>query len=426
MFDYLTKQLGQFFDSVTDHRRSNAHYSLNDILRGAFAMFSLKSPSLLIFRHDLACEVRRHNLQQIYGVEQLPEDTALRQAIDGINPAQLHAAFHVLNEELRTQGVWESRQVLEGRIPISIDGTGYYCSGKKSCPHCLVKTLRNGEERYYHQMLGAVQMHPDVKTVFPVGGEAIVRQDGATKNDCEQNAAKRLIPRLSNELKQDKLLFVLDGLYATGPMIKLIKEHQASFITVIKEGYVLVQAQRLAEQNTLEQHAWSNGKTKSTVRFTNGLILNGQHQELLVNYVEYQQLDIKTGKTVYTNTWITDIPITKANVREIVAVGRSRWKIENETFNTLKNQGYHLEHNYGHGKKYLATNFALLMLLAFLVDQITQALDIAFQKAWKKSGSKKNLWDKIRHVFDLLPALSMNAIYKFIAKGPSLDFPLLE
>ena len=156
------------------------------------------------------------------------------------------------------------------------------------------------------------------------------------------------------------------------------------------------------------------------------MILNGQHQHIQVNYLEYQQVDLRSGKTVYANSWITDIPITRDNVQELVAVGRSRWKIENETFNTLKNQGYHLEHNYGHGKKYLATNFAILTLLAFLVDQITQALDHAFQQAWNKCGSKRNLWEKVRQVFDLLPALSMNAIYRFIIKGPSLDFPLLE
>ena len=254
-------------------------------------------------------------------------------------------------------------------------------------------------------MLGAVQMHPDVKTVFPVGGEAIVRQDGATKNDCEQNAAKRLIPRISKQLSQDKLLFVLDGLYATGPMVKLIKEQQAGFIIVIKEGYVLIQAQRMARNNELEQYSWSNGKTKSTVRFTNGLILNGQHQEQLVNYVEYQQVDIQSGKTLYANSWITDIPLSKANVKEIVAVGRSRWKIENETFNTLKNQGYHFEHSYGHGKKYLATNFALLMLLAFLIDQIIQTLDFAFRKAWGKKVVPKRTCGKksVRSLILCLP-----------------------
>lgn len=426
MFDQLTKQLGKFFGRIKDHRKSNSSYDLDDILKGAFAMFSLKSPSLLVFRQNFSCEVRKHNLKTVYGLEGIPGDTAFREAIDGINPEELHPAFSMPIEELRSQGIWSSRQVLGGFTSISIDGTGYYCSGKKSCPHCLVKTLRNGEKRYYHQMLGAVQMNPEVKTVFPVGGEAIVRQDGATKNDCEQNAAKRLIPRVSKQLSEDKLLFVLDGLYATGPMVKLIKHQQASFIITIKEGYVLVQAQRLSEQKKLEEYSWSNGKTKGTARFANGLILNGQHQEQLVNYVEYQQVDIRSGKTVYANSWITDIDINQANVKEFVAVARSRWKIENETFNTLKNQGYNLEHNYGHGKKYLATNFALIMFLAFLVDQIAQAFDMAFRNAWEKCGSKKNLWEKIRQVFDLIPALSMNAIYRFIAKGPSLDFPLLE
>jgi len=166
MFDKLTKQLGHFWDSIKDHRRSNAHYSLSDILKGAFAMFSLKSPSLLVFRQNFQCKVRKHNLRTVYGVEQIPEDTALRQAVDGVNPSELHPAFQVLTDELRSEGLWESRQVLGGYTSISIDGTGYYCSGKKSCPHCLVKTLRNGEKRYYHQMLGAVQMHPDVKTVL--------------------------------------------------------------------------------------------------------------------------------------------------------------------------------------------------------------------------------------------------------------------
>ncbi len=50
---------------------------------------------------------------------------------------------------------------------------------------------------------------------------------------------------------------------------------------------------------------------------------------------------------------------------QVMRGGRGRWKIENETFNTLKNQGYQLEHNYGHGQKHLATVFGLLMMLPF-------------------------------------------------------------
>ena len=109
-----------------------------------------------------------------------------------------------------------------------------------------------------------------------------------------------------------------------------------------------------------------------------------------------------------------------------VKVGRSRWKVENETFNTLKNQGYHLEHSYGHGKQYLATNFMLLTFLAFLVDQIAQRMDNAFQRALSFCKTKKKLWEKVRQVFDLLPCTSMNVIYRFIAKEITIDFPLLE
>ena len=426
MFDQLTKQVGDFLEQLPDHRRSNVSYKLSDSLKGAYAMFSLKSPSLLAFRQNFELPSRRHNLQSVYDLADIPGDTAMRQAIDGVAPQQLYPLFSQLIEVLRQEQVWESRQVLGSYTAISVDGTGYYCSSKKQCPHCLVKKSRNGEEKYYHQLLGAVQMHPESKNVFPVGGEAIVRQQQGGKNDCEYTAAKRLISRVIEQFKQDKLLFVLDALYVKGPMIELIKSAQASYVIVLKQSYVQVQAERLAEQGQLESYSWSDGKTKSTARFKNSLILNGQYQHIRPNYVEFEQIEIKSGKTLYKGSWITDIPLRKDNITEVIAVGRSRWKIENETFNTLKNQGYHLEHNYGHGQQYLATNFALLTLIAFLVDQIAQALDAAFNKAWKACGSKRNLWEKVRQVFDLLPALSMSAIYRFITNKPMLDVPPLE
>ena len=424
MIDTLIKQVGEFFTKIKDHRRSNAHYKLTDCLKGAFAMFSLKDPSLLIFRKNY--EQREENLGRIYGLESIPEDTALRQAIDGIKPDSFHGLFPELMETIKSEGIWESRKVLGNYIAVSVDGTGHYCSGKKSCEHCMIKNLKNGKQQFYHQKLAAVQMHPEVKTVFPVGTEAIVKQDGATKNDCEQNAAKRLLPRISTQYAMDLILYVMDALYATGPMIKLIKSLNSSFLIGIKEGYVLIQAAKLAAEGKLQQATWSDGKTKGIAKFTNGLILNGQHQEILVNYVEFQQINIATGKVIFFSSWITDIEITHDNVRELVKVGRSRWKVENETFNTLKNQGYHLEHSYGHGKKYLATNFAILMFIAFLVDQIAQALCHAFITAWEFCKSKKQLWEKVRQVFDLLPAKSMSAIYRFIAKGKQIDYPLLE
>jgi len=54
--------------------------------------------------------------------------------------------------------------------------------------------------------------------------------------------------------------------------------------------------------------------------------------------------------------------------------GRTRWKVENELFNVIKNKGYHLEHSYGHGKQFLCSTLGGLMLLAFLIDEIQEAL----------------------------------------------------
>lgn len=144
------------------------------------------------------------------------------------------------------------------------------------------------------------------------------------------------------------------------------------------------------------------------------------------HYFEIVEIDKKTDEQVFHSTWMTDVTITPQNVKELVAIARSRWKIENETFNTLKNQGYHLGHNYGHRQKNLTTNFAILTFLAFLVDQVAQHLDKDFQKAKAVCKSFKSLWEKVRAIFYFLSAMSMNAIYRFIIKRKQVDIPALE
>ncbi len=84
---------------------------------------------------------------------------------------------------------------------------------------------------------------------------------------------------------------------------------------------------------------------------------------------------------------------------------KSRWKLENECFNTLKNQGYHLTHNYGHGEKHLSFNFYQLTLLAFTLHQIAELCDGGYQACRKMAGSKRSLWEKLRtlinfHLFE--------------------------
>jgi hypothetical protein len=431
MIDSLLQGIKSAFDGIAEHRYKNAQTSLGDYLQSSFAMFHLKDPSLHHYR--LSYPEREANLKRVYGIDFLPSDSAMRDAIDGIDPKDIRGCFHLPLQALEKQGITQEYLVLGRYTCLLFDGTEHYCSCSSSCEHCLTKVHRNkkGEvtkTTYHHQALAGVMAHPSHKEVFPVACEAIVRQDGNTKNDCEINAAKRLLPAVRELLPKEEypLMGVFDGLYPNGPMLRLLGECDMRFVIGIQEGYVLVQVEKLKKHDALQVLQWTTEAGETCIaRWHNKLIINGQNQDLEVNYFEFEQFN-RQGISNYFNTWITDIEITQDNITELVSIGRSRWKVENETFNTLKNQNYHLEHSYGHGKKYLATNFMQLTFLAFLVDQIAQHFDKAFQRALDYCKTKKRLWEKVRQVFDLLPCMSMNVIYRFIAKEIKVDFPLIE
>lgn len=425
MIDKLIKLVRAGFDKVTDPRRNNYTHDLPNMLGLSFAMFHLKDSSLTSFREQFS--IRAENLERVYGVDILPGSIAIRESIDEVNPSELQSLFKPSLDFLKEQGVFKERHVLGSYTVVSVDGTGHYCSSTKGCPQCLVKNHRNGKNTYYHQLLGAVAVHPNQATVFPVACEAIVKQDGRTKNDCELNASKRIIPQIRTALGDEKIIGVFDALYINGPHIKALSDEKINYIIGSKgQTYVDIQVKDLRKNNGLQSLTWETKGKKCVANFANGLILNGQHQEILTNYFEFIETDIKSGEQTFYSTWITDIEISTENIQELVAVARSRWKIENETFNTLKNQGYHLEHNYGHGKKHLATNFAILTFLAFLTDQIALHLDKDFQIAKEVCKTFKLLWEKIRSIFYLLPAMSMNAVYRFIVKRKQVEMPALE
>ena len=151
-------------------------------------------------------------------------------------------------------------------------------------------------------------------------------------------------------------------------------------------------------------------------RFINKIALNKSNPDLLTNFIEYWETDKKKDKQIHFS-WITDIEITKENVYEIMRAGRARWKIENETFNTLKNQGYNFEHNFGHGEKNLSVNMALLMMLAFLIDQTQQICCPLYKAAIKVKVVKKDFFESIREVFHRFAIESWKMILEAVRYG---------
>ena len=116
---------------------------------------------------------------------------------------------------------------------------------------------------------------------------------------------------------------------------------------------------------------------------------------------------------------MTDIEISQQNIVQMTQAGRCRWKIENECFNTLKNQGYYIEHNYGHGKKHLSYNMYLLTLLAFYFHQIFELTDGAYQACRKKLGSKRYMWEKFRSIISFFIMDSWEMLMDFVLNKDS-------
>lgn len=394
----LLARIRQSFCAL-DSPSSRCQISLADCLMSGLAVFSLKYPSLLQFDRHCHDEPRvRHNLKSLFGVTQAPSDTQLRERLDAVDAKQLQPVFGQLFGALQRGKGLEGLEYLDRRYLLSIDGTGYFSSCKVHCKQCCEKHHRDGRVTYYHQMLGAVLVHPDCQEVFPLAPEPIMKSDGQKKNDCERNASKRLLSSLKRAHPHLKLIVVEDGLASNGPHIQLLKSLNYRFILGAKatdHTFLFDWVEQTKDTRHVEMTTQTGMHYQ--FRYLNHVPLNDAHFDLEVNFLEVIETTSK-GKT-QRFSWVTDIELTDENIMTVMRGGRARWKIENETFNTLKTQGYHVEHNYGHGHHHLSTVLAQLMLLAFLIDQIQQRCCQVFRQAKERMRSKRNLWERVRAMF---------------------------
>ncbi len=414
--DAMFKAIRKDFNKIADHRANNRRIPLADIVMSGFAMFSLKDQSLLAFDKRRCNEPE--SLHGVYDIGIIPCDSQMRAALDPVSPAQLRQPFLTLFHHAQRGKALEKLQWMDGHYLLALDGTGIYSSEQVSSPYCLKKRKRNGVTEYYQQLLGAAFVNPYQKIVLPLCPEMIEKQDGSKKQDCERNATRRFLTKFREEHPRLKCVVIEDGLSSNGPHIKDLVKHDLRFILSVKQKdhtFLFEQLDKAVAGGRVMEFSQSQTdgpETTHTFRFINGLALNKSHPDLLVNVLEYWQVDAK-GKELYF-CWVTDLNLNEENVYQIMRAGRARWRIENETFNTLKNQGYNLGHNYGLGKQHLSAVFAHLMMLAFLVDQIQQLSCPLFKAAWKHCGSKRYLWECIRSTFKMFIVPSMEVILRTV------------
>lgn len=404
--------------------QASSNISLTDCLMSGLAVFGLKFPSLLKFDEEKATGKIKRNLQSLFGVKEVPSDTHLRRRLDTVSPSEIAKPFKKIFAFLQRGKMLEPYQYMEKAYLLSVDGTGQYSSNRVHCDECCEKHHKNGDIEYYHQMLGAVIVHPEHKIVIPLAPEPITKQDGANKNDCERNASKRLLTNIRREHPHLKLIVVEDALASNGPHVSWLKGLNMHFILGVKPDGNKSLFEWVNTGGTAQCEETDEDGVIHRYRYMNNAPLNDEYFSLKVNFLEYWEIQPNGKKQHFS--WITDFTITNENAKLIMKGGRARWRIENETFNTLKNQGYNFDHNYGHGNKHLCSVFTMLMMLTFLIDQVETLCCTFFKAAKIRMRANKYLWEKIRNYFELSFFSSWEDLYTAIAKRDDVEWVMVN
>ena len=405
-FQSLVASIADHVARIVDTRQlSKVRYSLRDCFLSAVALFFVQDRSLLQFQRRFERQFQANNLSSTFGVQEIPCDSQFRDLLDRHDYAPVVPTFADWIGRLQRCKWLQHFQIFDARYLITLDGSQYFSSELVKCKHCLTATT-DGVTRYHHDILQAAIVHPDKRQVLPLAPEFVRNSDGRNgkyhKQDCEINAGCRMLERLRADYPRMAAIIVADSLYSKQPFIERLRAARFSFLLVAQQGdhkSLYEDVEGLRRGNLLNRHHTVHRGERREYEWVTGVPLNGQPDAPLINFIQVRI--INAGKKPYRSAWVTDLVPTADNIVQLVRAARARWKIENEGFNTLKNQGYHLEHNFGHGDQHLSEAFFTLNLLAFFMHQIFELVDGLYQRVRTFFSSRRAFWDEVRSAFRL-------------------------
>jgi hypothetical protein len=422
----LLETLRGCLERFPDKRRGiNTTYGMGDVGMAAFSVFFMQSPSFLAHQRQFEQGHGRSNCASLFGIAKIPSDNHIRDLLDPATPDLLHPAFAETIEQLRQiDGGLDVFRRLGGRVLIALDGTQYHCSKKIHCTRCSTRSRGKAGTEYYHAMLAATLVAPGHDKVIPLEPEFIVPQDGAEKRDCENRAAKRWLAAHGPRYAPLDPVYLGDDLFARQPLCQAVKEQGGHFIFVCKPAsHPLIQQYLTGVELPVLEQTIKRGKQRfiHRYRWLTDVPLRDGNDAMAVNWFEIEIIN-PNGETTYRNSFVTDLPVGPDTVVELAACGRARWKIENETFNVLKNKGYNLEHSFGHGKQHLATILVSLNLLAFAFHTVCDLGDALWRNARAKLGPRYNFFSKLAviTVYLIFPSWDDLLLTLAFAKPPPL------
>jgi hypothetical protein len=423
-FKHLVGHLRNVLAELPDWRKGkNLSYAMEDFGLSAFSVFFTQSPSFLAHQKAMQAARGQNNAQSFFQIQEIPSDNQIRQMLDPVPPQTLYPVYDQIYDCLREQGILQSFRGVNDSTLIALDGTWYHASQKIHCPCCSHLEHQSGQITYFHSALTPVIVAPGQSEVIALRPQFITPQDGHTKQDCEIAASKRWLEQNATRYLCGPVTLLGDDLYAHQPFCRRTLLHGFHFLFTCKpESHsTLYQWVNLLQPGPdlgsmqLRVKVGSQWHTH-TYRWAKQVPLTQGEGALKVNWCELTVTD-KDRKVLYHNAWITDWPITAQNVAALVASGRARWKIENENNNTLKTKGYHLEHNFGHGKQHLSSLLAAMNILAFLFHTVLAFTDEHYRLIRAALPTRKTFFQDVRALTRYLCFPSWEGLLRFMMRG---------
>jgi hypothetical protein len=426
-FDQLIERWRVVAAGFPDRRTGdNTPFTMADIALSAFAVFFTQCPSFLSFQQNREKVQGQNNARSLFEVGRIPSDNHIRQTLDPVAPHHLFSLFDELHRAFDQAGLLEAMRAVQNTRLIALDATWYFSSQSQTihCPNCSCLQHADGRTTHFHSAITPVIVSPRHRQVVPLRPEFITPQDGQVKQDCEINAAKRWLAAYAERYATGNDTVLGDDLYAHQPFCRQVLLHGFHFLFTCKpasHAHLSSWVEALApgrQLHTLKLRVKgkSNRWEQHQYRWANGVPLTDADDALQVNWCDVTITD-EEGAVRYRNGFITDWTVTADNVAGLVAAGRARWKIENEHNNVLKNRGYHLEHNFGHGKKHLASLLATMNLLAFGLHTLLELTDESYRLIRAAVGARRKFFQHLEALTTYVYFETWERLMDFMMQG---------
>ena len=420
------ERLRACFAGLPDPRRGrNRRYAMADVAMAALSVFFMQSPSFLAHQRALAEGRTRSNAHTLFGLARIPCDNHIRQLLDGVPTAHFDDEFHAIAADLDAHGALASMRRLDGRLLVALDGTEFFRSRSIHCPHCATRKRSDGATEHFHQMLAATLVAPGHARTLPLPPEFVAPRDGAAKQDCEREAAKRWLQRHGTRCAPLRPVYLGDDLYACQPVCRAMLDSGGDFLLTAKPASHKTLYEHLDGIRPPTRRATAGAGARRRIhryRWMTDLPIRDGDDALRVNWLEITSAR-PDGTVTYRGTFVTSLDVDRDNVAELADCARARWKIENETFNVLKQHGYHLKHNFGHGNDTLAGVLVVLNLLAFSLHSACELAETLWQSARRRLGTRRRLFEHLRTVTEYRVFPDWNNLLSLLATGGTAAQP---